>query len=538
MVSTQQVWINDDNDGLPNAEGDAIGTGTPDYEDGVIQTARDLEDFSRLYVHVGGFYEEIANGTFKIGLKWRDTNGTAPKVMVYKSTDTAGSDSYLKEDTAAFAQVSGEDAETLGEVAGSGELILDRKGLWSGYSEANPKLCLLFEGSGEGKGQLCITIHKADGTLIGEGPGVWLDLVNVRKMYQSSVDDVFDKPSDEAKESVVFVHGWQMSPEGSRNYAETMFKRMWHRGYKGRFAYFRWNTDWSNGFQWLPYSGQAIDSYLADYNGSEQKAWLAAGDLKAFVDNDVPYSSKNIMAHSMGNIVAGEALRQGMGITNYALMQAAVPSACYDEDETRIRRTETDIHYVKLFGIIPLVPITMWDNETPDGDSDTATRALAYRGRLAGGSVNAANLINFFLPSDYATFFAWEVNNDITKPPDGPLCGNYRYERSGLDGHKLFKFSSYDPYQHIYNGREDLSDAYEAMPFACRTWGKAVGAEQKADGSIDSKEDLSQPKYALQGEQLPGFGDEHSGQFGAHIQELKPFYDRLLQALDVGFNNE
>jgi hypothetical protein len=40
--------------------------------------------------------------------------------------------------------------------------------------------------------------------------------------------------------------------------------------------------------------------------------------------------------------------------------------------------------------------------------------------------------------------------------------------------------------------------------------------------------DLSEATYALPGEEFSGFGDEHSGQFHFNIQNLKPFYDKLL----------
>jgi len=79
----------------------------------------------------------------------------------------------------------------------------------------------------------------------------------------------------------------------------------------------------------------------------------------------------------------------------------------------------------------------MWDNATPDDDSDTSTRTLAYRGRFENVS---ANLINFFLPQDYATFMPWEVNNDQGKPPDGAFAANFQYDRGGQGGQKLFKY--------------------------------------------------------------------------------------------------
>jgi len=83
-----------------------------------------LEDFTRLYVHLGAFYQELANGTFKIGLKWSGNATGTPKIKVYKSADAAGSDSYLKNDAAATAQVSGAFRNALGEVSGSTPLVL------------------------------------------------------------------------------------------------------------------------------------------------------------------------------------------------------------------------------------------------------------------------------------------------------------------------------------------------------------------------------------------------------------------------------
>jgi pimeloyl-ACP methyl ester carboxylesterase len=380
-------------------------------------------------------------------------------------------------------------------------------------------MCLLFEGSAEGKGQLVITLHKADGTEIGEGPGVWLDLLDVRKMYQSSVDNMLTgTPPGETEQTVVFVHGWNMSPEWSRSFAETMFKRLWHRGYKGRFAYFRWNTDWSSIGQWLPVGGAAIDSYLAEYNNSEYEAWTqAAPDLKTFVQS-LPYQTKNIAAHSMGNVVASEALKQGMTVNNYALMQAAVAAAAYDDDEGRIRQTNTDTHY----------GVTMWDTYTPDDDPDPATRALAYRGCFTNVS---GNLISFFLENDYATFAPWEFNNRVKKPPS-EFVPNYIYNRSAASGQKLRKYSNLGTTFEYY-----ITNHHEAMAYACTSWGKAAGAWGATRGKIGAWVDLSEEIYQLPNEQRSGFGDEHSGQFNANIQSLKPFYDTLMRRLGLGDPN-
>ena len=125
-----RFWCNDDNDGLPNSEGDVVGPSSADHEDGVIQTARDLEDFTRLWLKFEAFQKEISEGIYSIGLKWKETTGS-PSIKLYKSTDTNGSDSYLKDEGAALKQISGKDTETIGTVAGETSLILP-KDLWSG----------------------------------------------------------------------------------------------------------------------------------------------------------------------------------------------------------------------------------------------------------------------------------------------------------------------------------------------------------------------------------------------------------------------
>ena len=112
------------------------------------------------------------------------------------------------------------------------------------------------------------------------------------------------------------------------------YKRLWHRGYKGRFGAFHWNTHWSDDYGWVPYAGNAIDSYLAKYNDSEYNAWLAGTSLASFINSLPSGYLRNVAAHSMGNIVRWlGAPRRGGSIQNYALMHAAVPAACYEENE-------------------------------------------------------------------------------------------------------------------------------------------------------------------------------------------------------------
>jgi hypothetical protein len=165
--------------------------------------------------------------------------------------------------------------------------------------------------------------------------------------------------------------------------------------------------------------------------------------------------------------------------------------------------------------------VNLWDQDTPDDDPDPPTRALAYRGRLKGVS---GNLVNFYLPEDYATSYAWELNNDLTKPADAPLVGPFLYKRSNPSAQKLIKGWE-EPGTIIVD--HYLTDPNEAEPFACRTWAKAVGAESRTSGSVDTSVNLDASF---------NFDQEHSAEFNGRIQKLTEFYNTLLDKFGIPRN--
>jgi pimeloyl-ACP methyl ester carboxylesterase len=318
-------------------------------------------------------------------------------------------------------------------------------------------------------------------------------------------DTRFDPDPSETNQAIVFVHGWNTSPQDATTDAETMFKRLWHRGFKGRYGTVRWKTDWSSSFSGVPLIGQQLSAYLAHYNDSEYQAWLAGAALQRFAA-ELNGFELNFVAHSMGNVVVGSALKQGMSISHYALLHAAVPSSCYDV-EPYLRQPQT----AGAFGY------TYWDTRTPDDDSGILTRVLAYRGQL---STTHADLTNFYLEHDRATTYGWEFNNRAFRPSAG-----YFYDRSEVDGSRLWKNESAI--------RRPLSDANEAMPYADQTWGKVAGAEGRTAGAIHNKISLESADYSLPGDSK-GFKDDHSAEFSRSIQQqLQPFYYDLLDSLGV-----
>ena len=521
-----RFWVNDDQDDLNSSE--SVPVTAPDYANNQIKTIRDLEDFARLNILVQGITNEIADGTFRVGVKWKNTTGT-PAVKLFRNLSPNGDMEYLTDTNVATQFLS---LTAPGYVAGTGTYLIPTN-FWQdvGINTTNSTGWIIFEGCSVGKGQLVLTINKPDGTELAEAGSVWLDLKDIKTMYQRYdgsgqnqwPSTTFDQDPNENQEAIVFVHGWRMSPDSASEFAETMFKRMWQRGYKGRFAAFRWNTYWSDTFGWLPYAGTAYDSYLADFNGSESNAWAAGGALKNFVDTLPAGYTKNIAAHSMGNIVAGSALLSGMTIDNYALLQAAVPACCYD-DSVSLQQTQPYTHYDSWWH----PGITVWDQLSPDNDPDAATRALSYRGRLKNVQ---GNLVSFCLTNDYATCAAWEVNNEIAKPPGYLTTSGYHYYPNNDAGYRLYKSTGAPDYGYY------LTNAFEAMPYACRSWSKAAGAELNTHGSISGTVDLSSAAYNLPGQpDGSGFYDQHSAEFNYPIQNLKQFYTDLLEKLHTSYN--
>ena len=509
-----RFWVNDDDDGDAGDQDDHIPPVTLDYADGIIRSMRDLEDFSRLQVNLSGFAEAIDSGSVKAAFEWRQATGD-PRIKLYRASKPGLE--YLTNESVASALTISPFRETLGEVA-VGTPLFPPEGFWTKTSPyANvprtlPVAWLLFEGSGEGKGELIMSLWK-DGRKIGEAPGVWLDLKNVRRMYERAkisveapaIPDPWDNPQPAAlqwtwdpwqwppeidpsapDDAIVYVHGWRMTYLEYLTWADTTFKRLYHFGYKGRFYAFHWPTfnGENNGIN-------PADLYVpggTTYNPSEYRAWLSGPALASFV-NSLSSSSKYLVAHSMGNVVGGSALRAGMQITRYAMCNAAVAAMEYDQN------------------------IIDFNYETPDTDSDPTTR-------LTFGLANKLNpsgtkLINFGLPADYA-LGQWNANNEFFKPQPRPTA-NYFYRPRNSPGRKL-------TYEGLVTVRAVTSLA-EAIGYVTQSRSAAEGTKQSVNGSINAVVNMGSGGF--------GFGTEHSAEWEFNMQRTYPFWREILHQFDI-----
>jgi len=357
--------------------------------------------------------------------------------------------------------------------------------------------------------------------------------MNVKKMYQrgkaqpenipapqesitgpfsgptSSVDDLnshrFEAAWNEEKQTIIFVHGWSTDYNNYANTSETMFKRMWHQGFKGRFCAFRWEPLVTAG----PYAGE--------YNRSEHRAFVYGSALKQFAEAvKAEGFSVTLAGHSMGNIVCGSALQQGLTVQNYVLMQAAVPAGCYDESGGR--QTGGVNGYEDFWDVEDTEPTPDY-HQAPNG---AATQG--YRGFLKTIGNNATRVVNFHNMLDFALATGstlgiktnWEKNS-IDFKPDGNGATVWRYfyfpDRPLSERARLRL--------NLLNGR-DVTDSYEMKAFVARPRSKAVGAVDASMGNLPSgsvKENVNLQTYGFDRRD-----SDHSGQFTRRIQEVDGLY--------------
>ena len=371
---------------------DDLNVGSPNSGEQMITCTRDLENFARLWVYIGGMSQALSSGNIQVGLKWQAGYTGAPSINVYLSADLTGSSSYLTDPTgvAEQAQMASPFGYAIADVNGkqsvdtSGTFILPAS-TWASLSQTNPIGHLLFEGKGEGAGQLTIVFLDKSGNQIGQGPGVWMDLKDIKELYErwtvgdgplptqlplgqtstggggspaatagisnvglptgvqsglqySSGAPGLSVPTDpNGNKYILFVHGWNLAPWEKDAFAQTMLKRLYWQGYKGKFGTFQWPTTYvTSSNEYFVSKGEQITGY----DDGEFTAWQSAVPLEQLlVALHSPSAYGNnvyLLAHSMGNVVAGEALRiagqsgAGQLVNSYVATQAAVPANCYD----------------------------------------------------------------------------------------------------------------------------------------------------------------------------------------------------------------
>ncbi len=478
-----RFWVNSDHDAVVDSsnllykevEQDDVDnwtkSGPRDCDSNVISCERDLEDYARLAIYLPGLSAKLRSGAVCLALQWRNTSNGTPSIKLFHAV---GKDSigYLTSIPAAKAQVTEpaiKDTILGGTLVGPGTFVLPSS-LFAKITEDDPTAYFIFEGCSAGAGELKILVldpANAYSTLA-EGGSIWLDLKDPRDLVErwscenSTLTPVapitplhyypgsptFPPPATEPeRDYVLYVHGWNMQEFEKQRWIETTYKRLWQLGYKGRVGGFSWPCGTSN----------------FSYDPSEERAWQAGAELEKLMASltNAGYRVR-VLAHSMGNVVTGEALREAGSAqvaATYIASQAAIPLHVYDPAAPSIPG---------LKPVTPNVYATYWYN----GQSTFAPETWpstndSYLGKtyMTGA---AKSYFNFYNPQDYAL-----IGNSLFQLHPGWLLDQRLKPDTFLRGY------DYDSTNHFtYNGTTiGFPDwTFQIFSYAAQARSRALGA--------------------------------------------------------------
>ena len=297
------------------------------------------------------------------------------------------------------------------------------------------------------------------------------------------------------------MHGINNTEFDYYNSTETIFKRLYWSGYHGKVAGFKWPC------AYLPFEN-SINPF--NYNKGEFYAWKSASALRVYLNSlrnraDLTNYTINILAHSQGNVVASEAVKQGAAFDNYILSQGAIPAQCYDTSAPFLQKL-VDAETNKL------TPFYVTDG--------------GYFGYFAGIT---GNFINFYNTNDYAlvsgTWLGHQANwveNQSSQKPESlfyPFAQKYLFSTTTLISYRFYSSGS----------SEVVTDPQEKMSMVARSRSSAVGGQGNLGGVINTNASvdlLSQFNFG-------STRDEHSAQFSRPIQTAWTYYDQVLRSFQI-----
>ncbi len=259
----------------------------------------------------------------------------------------------------------------------------------------------------------------------------------------------------------------------------------------------------------------------------------------------------HLVAHSMGNVVAAEALRLWSAgthedplVTTYSALEGALSAGAYGDDSTD--GTDTPPADSLLESLLELLGGTASPSETdlyrnwPTGVTGGESRFYMQ------GTVGAAGKwINFYNSVDYATSVLWKANN-IRKPITGPYWVNGFAQSPSGDPIRYLV----DDDGRIYRGWGSVSDgtlenevdltpgirdgvstfgvgptAYEVLGLVAKSNSLPIGTKV-----VDF---FTGGNFDIASLGLPGAFDDklagHSFQYNFDAATTSPFWERLVQ---------
>ena len=545
-----RFWVNNDNDlSASNTNPEELDAPVADHLDGIIKNIRDLEDFSRLWIDLQGLQSGLTAANFELALEWRNVTEGNPTIQIYNAQEADGGLRHLTDANIASKQVPPRPTTpdlpyaistpfpARRQIAPGTRFTLPSS-FWIGGGN---RRYLLFEVADRGKGELVLELLQ-NGRILTESAPLHMELLDVKEMYRRTVatpPNGFKKPyefhedqpptidlgiaplfpeflyhPDSSTEpiTVTFVHGWNMKLNESINFSETLFKRLWHSGFRGHFTMFRWPTD-------ALLTPEVLDPELFDsFNFSEHRAIVYGRSLAMHVAAHDAGRQNSIICHSMGAMVTTSALLSGMPIDSVLFFQAAASASIFDS------RTA-------LF----TPPLTTSESDATLGrhTPDLYQEESGYRDLLPTSS---ASYRNYYNASDFALMTGsyvkglidanW-VKNQTKKPhlPDTIKPRGYMW-LSALESIHHRPVSYLAVISSKFRALREVLAAPEILAFVARSRSRALGAEPNVMGQFDSHDyrNLAEIDFGRSRE-------DHSGQFNRTIQEVFGLFGKIVNDL-------
>ena len=534
-------------DDVDTAKAQANSWNPADWMNNRLYAKRDLEDFTRLWVSTQGMTAAFlpksstdnAEADLYLGLQWADAGKVGhPAIKIYPAAEADGGTKYLNDatGTAATEQVNFDyamqdfrdtttpDISAMNAVRDTDFFVIPPR-YFAHLSDVQPKTFFLFEGTSVGTGKLKLIILRKEGstfTKIGEGPGVWMDLKEPGSCIQrwtcgdGALGDVVNytpngaitPPStEEEKDMVLYVHGYNMKPNEKQRWIETTYKRLWHLGFKGKVGGFTW-----------PCAQSALP-----FDESEEKAWQAGAQLKLLLAALKTAGYRvHVLAHSQGNVVMGEALRQAGPnselISTYIASQAAIPAHCYDKTLPEVDfSTDTPEIYGRYWN--------GGDQHLPETWPASSPSYLAPS-RVQRG---AGKFVNYYNQQDYAL-----TGNGLSLLADGGsqpgwmtdqrMKPNLGYWYSNLVGFEE------DPLMHIEPKHFKVpDDRFTIFSFCAEARSLALGATSTGGVfAATPSVNLTDSSFSFRNQHI-----YHSAQFRSFYAVRWQYWKQVLQSCDV-----
>ena len=337
--STFAFWVNDDNDSgdTNSSENDLPGSGG-NGADSFVNGRGDLLDFTPLLLDVSAIFPTATPAKIRNyvneRITWKLQSSAVNALFTKLTPSTAGS----------FHQTP---ANTFGTSLNQSQHEADVVGLTSAYAlptafasemkKNSGKGIIAVEGRTVGQSIRLSAYYEDDSKLLVENE-FDIRVRNVADFYgfsdirsaasnsnytpstptiacPMSEDDVMDK-------DVFFLHGFNVDMNGARAWTSEMYKRLWQSGSNARF----WGVTWYGDFNYVSSTFNGLH-----YQRDVEYALKSGAAFKSLVESVQSTSDKRIViAHSLGNMVACEALRQGLSTSKYFMFNAAVASESLD----------------------------------------------------------------------------------------------------------------------------------------------------------------------------------------------------------------